>query len=122
MRNVVKTTLVMDIECYVDYFLVMFRRVDTGATRQYEMFDGQRLDTEEIRRIMRTYRVVTFNGNNYDLPMLAYALTGVMRIIVPLGASPKRLDCARLYDLEIERLKAEIEQLKRRGGAAHPVR
>lgn len=77
MRNVVKTTLVMDIECYVDYFLVMFRRVDTGATRQYEMFDGQRLDTEEIRRIMRTYRVVTFNGNNYDCPMLAYALTGV---------------------------------------------
>ena len=77
MRNVVKTTLVMDIECYIDYFLVMFRRVDTGATRQYEMFDGQRLDTEEIRRIMRTYRVVTFNGNNYDCPMLAYALTGV---------------------------------------------
>jgi hypothetical protein len=77
MRNVVKTTLVMDIECYVDYFLVMFRRVDTGTTRQYEMFDGQRLDTEEIRRIMRTYRVVTFNGNNYDCPMLAYALTGV---------------------------------------------
>ena len=77
MRNVVKTTLVMDIECYADYFLVMFRRVDTGATRQYEMFDGQRLDTEEIRRIMRTYRVVTFNGNNYDCPMLAYALTGV---------------------------------------------
>jgi hypothetical protein len=72
-----KITLVMDIECYVDYFLVMFRRVDTGATRQYEMFDGQRLDTDEIRRIMRTYRVVTFNGLNYDAPMLAYALTGV---------------------------------------------
>jgi len=77
MRNVVKTTLVMDIECYIDYFLVMFRRVDTGTTRVYEMFDGQRLDTEEIRRIMHTFRVVTFNGNNYDLPMLAYALTGV---------------------------------------------
>lgn len=72
-----KITLVMDIECYQDYFLVMFRRVDTGATRQYEMFDGQRLDAEEIRRIMRTYRVVTFNGNNYDMPMLTYALTGV---------------------------------------------
>jgi len=76
MRNVVKTTLVMDIECYTDYFLVMFRRVDTGTTRVYEMFDGQRLDTEEIRRIMRTYRVVTFNGNNYDCPMLALALRG----------------------------------------------
>jgi hypothetical protein len=37
---------------------------------------------------------------------------GYARIIVPLGASPKRLDCARLYDLEIARLRAEIELLK----------
>lgn len=76
MRNVVKTTLVMDIECYKDYFLVMFRRVDTEAVRAYEMFDGQRLNTEELRRIMSTYRVVTFNGDGYDIPMLNYALRG----------------------------------------------
>jgi hypothetical protein len=37
---------------------------------------------------------------------------GYARIIVPLGAAPKRLDCSRLYDLEIARLKAEIEMLK----------
>ncbi|HVY52636.1 MAG TPA: hypothetical protein VHA07_13890 [Devosia sp.] len=37
---------------------------------------------------------------------------GYARIIVPLGESPRRLDCARLYDLEIQRLKAEIEMLK----------
>ena len=37
---------------------------------------------------------------------------GYARIIVPLGSSPKRLDCARLYDLEIARLKAQIEMLK----------
>lgn len=37
---------------------------------------------------------------------------GYARIIVPLGSSPKRLDCARLYDLEIARLRAEIEMLK----------
>ncbi len=37
---------------------------------------------------------------------------GYARIIVPLGAAPKRLDCSRLYDLEIARLKAEIQMLK----------
>jgi hypothetical protein len=37
---------------------------------------------------------------------------GYARIIVPLGPSPKRLDCARLYDLEIARLKAQIEMMK----------
>ncbi|MEP7241331.1 MAG: hypothetical protein ABI697_10640 [Devosia sp.] len=37
---------------------------------------------------------------------------GYARIIIPLGAPPRRLDCARLYDLEIQRLKAEIQMLK----------
>lgn len=37
---------------------------------------------------------------------------GYARIIIPLGQSPKRLDCSQLYDLEIQRLKTEIAQLK----------
>lgn len=37
---------------------------------------------------------------------------GYARVIIPLGAPPRRLDCASLYDLEIARLKAEIELLK----------
>lgn len=37
---------------------------------------------------------------------------GYARVIIPIGASPKRLDCARLYDLEIARLKAQIEMMK----------
>lgn len=37
---------------------------------------------------------------------------GYARIIIPIGQAPKRLDCARLYDLEISRLKAEIQMLK----------
>jgi hypothetical protein len=42
----------------------------------------------------------------------AQSAIGYARIIVPLGSSPKRLDCKDLYDLEIARLKAEIEMLK----------
>ena len=37
---------------------------------------------------------------------------GYARIIIPLGTVPKRLDCTALYDLEIQRLKQEIEMLK----------
>jgi hypothetical protein len=37
---------------------------------------------------------------------------GYARVIIPLGKRPKRLDCAQLYQLEIDRLKAEIEALK----------
>jgi hypothetical protein len=34
------------------------------------------------------------------------------RVIIPLGEAPTRLNCARLYELEIQKLKAEIEMLK----------
>lgn len=72
-----KPTVVMDIECYKNYFLVMFKRIDTGAVRAYELHEDSQLNIAELRTVMGHYRVVTFNGNNYDLPMLAYAMTGV---------------------------------------------
>lgn len=34
------------------------------------------------------------------------------RVVVPLGKRPKRIDCSRLYALEIERLELEIRMLK----------
>lgn len=71
-----KHRLVMDIECYRDYFLVMFRSIEKGTVRYYEQFDGQPLNVDEIGRVLRSYTIVTFNGNNYDMPMLALALTG----------------------------------------------
>lgn len=40
-----------------------------------------------------------------------YAMAYV-RLTVPLGAKPKRIDCTQLYDMEIARLKREIELLK----------
>jgi hypothetical protein len=42
-----------------------------------------------------------------DREALAYA-----RVTVPLGKKPKRIDCSRVYELEIERLRQEIELLK----------
>jgi len=74
----------MDIECYRNYFLVMFRKVDGDAVRYYEMFDGQKLNIMEIKRILREYKVVTFNGNSYDMCILMLALTGA--------------DCAKLKE------------------------
>ena len=38
--------------------------------------------------------------------------TGYVRVTVPLGHKPERLDCSRLYELEIARMKREIELLK----------
>jgi hypothetical protein len=47
-----------------------------------------------------------------DLDNRPQSAVGYARIIIPLGDAPRRLDCSRLYDLEIQRLKAEIEMLR----------
>lgn len=35
--------------------------------------------------------------------------TAYSRFVIPLGKKPKRLDCIRLYELELQRLRTEIE-------------
>lgn len=42
-----------------------------------------------------------------DREGMAYA-----RITLPLGKRPERIDCTRVYDLEIEKLKREVEMLR----------
>lgn len=44
--------------------------------KNFEMFEDQELDAPGIKRILRHYRIVTFNGINFDLPILTAALQG----------------------------------------------
>ena len=39
-------------------------------------------------------------------------ITGYARMIMPLGETPKRIDCSRLYEIELERLQQEIKLLR----------
>lgn len=50
--------------------------------------------------------------NSTDGGTAPQSAVGYARIIIPLGQTPQRLDCGRLYELEIQKLKAEIEMLK----------
>jgi predicted PolB exonuclease-like 3'-5' exonuclease len=71
-----KPTLIFDIEIYRDYFLVAFLNADTGNVRHLEMFDGQAFDAATAQAIVRKYRLVSFNGNGFDLPLLTLAIQG----------------------------------------------
>jgi hypothetical protein len=77
-----KQTTILDCEVYKDYFLAQFLETSSGKIIAFEQFDGQPLDLDRLRRFLRQYRLVTFNGANFDLPVLAVALTGA--------------DCARI--------------------------
>lgn len=71
-----KPTLVFDLEVYRDYFLAAFLNVDTGNVRHFEMYSGQSFDIATVSKILKSYRLVSFNGNNFDLPILTAALQG----------------------------------------------
>lgn len=69
--------LIVDTECYKDFWLCSFRNVETGNIRHFELFDNHPLDCDTIRKILKTHRIITFNGINYDFPQIFHALTGV---------------------------------------------
>ena len=77
----VKETLICDVELYRNCLIIGFLNTSTGNVRQFEV-DGEdeSLSPEDIRvllAIFTKYRVVTFNGNNYDMPMISAALSGL---------------------------------------------
>ena len=67
--------LVVDVECYINYFLIYFK-AHNGKGKYFEIYDGHPLDVEGVLSILNKFEIVTFNGKNYDLPMITLALTG----------------------------------------------
>lgn len=66
----------IDVECFRDYFLVVFHNSDTDKSAYFEMFEGQPLNVSRISGLMRQNLTVSFNGLNYDLLMIEAALSG----------------------------------------------
>ncbi len=66
---------VTDSECYVNYWSIGFRATD-GRRRVFELFDGNPLDRQGIATIFRNWRVYSFNGIRYDVPMIMLAMSG----------------------------------------------
>jgi hypothetical protein len=65
-----------DTECYRDYWSIGFINLDTGKKVIIEKYDGLELDRPKIARIMRKFRLYTFNGIGYDIPMICLAMAG----------------------------------------------
>lgn len=72
-----KPVVICDVECYPNYFLVGFKNVDTGEVKMFRTQDAFKHSQKQLlRNILRTSRIITFNGRNYDMPMTYYALSG----------------------------------------------
>ena len=69
--------LVFDVECYHNYFLVLFRSVETGApVLRFQISPNRKLNRGGLLNILNTSQLVGFNCHNYDVPMLQAALKG----------------------------------------------
>ena len=71
-----KPTYVMDTEIYKDYFLVCFRDIEKHTYKSFEQYPGHKLNADGVRKIIQSALIVTFNGNNFDIPILSLALAG----------------------------------------------
>lgn len=69
---------IMDIELYPNYFLVQFLNQD-GEYNSFEMYEDlttEVIDYELLNDFINSSPIVTFNGNNYDIPILSLAMKG----------------------------------------------
>lgn len=71
-----KPVAAIDTECYRNYFLIQFKRLDTGMVRYFQQTDDQPLDRAAVLATMRQLSLVSFNGIKYDMPMIGRALKG----------------------------------------------
>jgi hypothetical protein len=77
-----KRQVACDIETYVNYFLIAFMDCASGEVVTFEkrvLPDGTvvgNFDEDRIRLILRTCRIITFNGATFDIPLIYYALNG----------------------------------------------
>lgn len=98
----------LDTECYRNYWLARFEDRDNPKNvYRFPMYPGHPLDIAGLRAILQQSRIATFNGINYDIPMMLLALQGAdcwalkqaNDMIITRGLRP--WDFMRSYGLEI---------------------
>lgn len=71
-----RPTAVMDTECYPNYWSIAFRDVAGKRIKRFRQYNDSPLDKAGIAKIMRNWRVISFNGHSYDYPMIMLAMEG----------------------------------------------
>jgi hypothetical protein len=71
-----KKILVLDTEVYKNYFLLMFKGIDSGKVMAFELYDGHPFDSRTVLAILQQCTVVSFNGIPFDMQVITAALRG----------------------------------------------
>lgn len=70
--------LVMDIECYVNFFYIGFRCPVSKKLVQFELSAATnfKMDYGKLEWVLHNFTIITFNGTTYDMPIATLALSG----------------------------------------------
>lgn len=68
--------VVFDVECYVNYFLVMFKSMETGKIMLVESYQDSPMNLKLLEWAMKSFYLFSFNGIHYDVPMVSAAIAG----------------------------------------------
>ncbi|QJD54408.1 DNA polymerase B family protein [Sphingomonas phage Eidolon] len=67
--------VILDTECYRNYWLAMFKHVKTGKYFYLEQRGAANFAFgDALKYAMWFFRIISFNGNKYDLPMVQLAI------------------------------------------------
>lgn len=110
--------IVCDTEVYQNYFLCAFKNVANGKVLTFEKTEDTTFDRDELRATMDRHTIITFNGNHFDLPIIAGAIAGYScSAIKHLADDIIRLNLkpwitARKYDLAIPKKWDHIDLIE----------
>ena len=73
-----KSIAFFDVECYANYFYVLFKTYGANATKhEFRMHNGKKDgDLAVLRAIFKNQQIVSFNGINYDMWIIGAYLSG----------------------------------------------
>lgn len=69
-------TLILDTECYRNFWYLGVKRKEDGRRVGFEFSDRADFDRDRVRHFLRRNLSVGFNSIPYDLPMIFFALSG----------------------------------------------
>lgn len=104
-----KPVRVMDTEVFKNYFLAAFKNLETGVVHKYEIRPGVPLDKVRLTKILTQSTIVTFNGNGFDMLMIALALAGQPTKVIKEATNRVIMDgdkawaLARQYGVRMEK-------------------
>ena len=67
---------VIDTECYANIWMLCAQNIKTKERRYYQLPGLTASEQDEMKALFKAEHTISFNGLNYDLPMIAYAVEG----------------------------------------------